>query len=288
MISFGGVRPHATWTPVIANRAWSSIHSINDKRASGSRSYRKRNQKIKCVAALDSNVVEQVGATFPTLAPILLGGGIIGGIFGWRLAVYSQLEYVTASMLTNYVIKGGARVVQIGGGTRELYYYPKGTVQVTFVGDDLNKGLMQQAGISAQIPVVVKDQPPENANMGAGSSADAVVLIGKLSSMKNIDGFLEEICRVLKPGAPLIFIERVAADGVGSIFQGFLGDKSNAIDSAALEKIKSFPGFEEVNWDIALDGQDPHALGVASKSEFPLEVLKKSKKKPDKKKTGFS
>lgn len=38
------------------------------------------------------------------------------------------------------VYEGGARVIQIGGGTRELYYYPKGTVQVMVVGDDIKKG----------------------------------------------------------------------------------------------------------------------------------------------------
>ena len=34
----------------------------------------------------------------------------------------------------------GPVVLQLGGGTRELYYYPKNTLQVTVVGDNVNLG----------------------------------------------------------------------------------------------------------------------------------------------------
>jgi hypothetical protein len=49
-------------------------------------------------------------------------------------------------MLSNHVPRadasggGGARVIQVGGGTRELYYYPRDVVQVTAVGECVNKG----------------------------------------------------------------------------------------------------------------------------------------------------
>lgn len=33
----------------------------------------------------------------------------------------------------------GGKVVQLGGGARQLYYYPKNVLQVTNVGDDVNK-----------------------------------------------------------------------------------------------------------------------------------------------------
>lgn len=36
---------------------------------------------------------------------------------------------------------GGARVIQIGGGTRDLYYYPKDTVLVTAISPKLKKGM---------------------------------------------------------------------------------------------------------------------------------------------------
>lgn len=36
--------------------------------------------------------------------------------------------------------------MQVGGGTRELFYYPKDVELVTVVGEDVNVGLMTQAG----------------------------------------------------------------------------------------------------------------------------------------------
>lgn len=47
-----------------------------------------------------------------------------------KVSTYSQLEYIVAAMLTRHVKAGGARVVQLGGSTRDLFYYPAGTVQV--------------------------------------------------------------------------------------------------------------------------------------------------------------
>ncbi len=37
-------------------------------------------------------------------------------------------------------------------------------------------------------------------------------------------------------------------------------------DLSALEKMKEMSGFESVEWDIALSGQNPHAIGVAVKA----------------------
>lgn len=43
---------------------------------------------------------------------------------------------------------GGARVIQIGGGTRDLYYYPKDTVLVTAISPNLKKGERQAMMLS--------------------------------------------------------------------------------------------------------------------------------------------
>jgi len=62
-----------------------------------------------------------------------LPAGLIGvGLFvvGLRAFCYSQLTYVTASMLANSLPKTDLRIVQVGGGIKELYYYPSTTVQV--------------------------------------------------------------------------------------------------------------------------------------------------------------
>jgi hypothetical protein len=68
-----------------------------------------------------------------------------------RFYNYSQLEVITAKMLGKFVPSGGntgARVIQLGGGTRELYYYPKDVVLVTNVGDKVNKGRQTSCGAS--------------------------------------------------------------------------------------------------------------------------------------------
>lgn len=58
----------------------------------------------------------------------VLGVGLF--VFGLRTFCYSQLTYVTAAMLANSLPKTDLRIVQIGGGIKELYYYPSTTVQV--------------------------------------------------------------------------------------------------------------------------------------------------------------
>jgi hypothetical protein len=35
----------------------------------------------------------------------------------------------------------GAKVLQLGGGTRELFYYPRETVLVTAIGDSMDAGM---------------------------------------------------------------------------------------------------------------------------------------------------
>lgn len=51
-------------------------------------------------------------------------------------------------------------MLQIGGTTRDVFYYPKDTVLVTCVGEKLSMSLMEQAGMQAQIPVQVQKQSP--------------------------------------------------------------------------------------------------------------------------------
>lgn len=47
-----------------------------------------------------------------------------------RFWAYSQLEVITARMIGNFVPPNARIVLQLGGTTRDLYYYPKGTKQV--------------------------------------------------------------------------------------------------------------------------------------------------------------
>lgn len=116
---------------------------------------------------------EQAGISPAALLPGVLG--LVAGAAAVKFYCYSQLEVITAKMLSKYVPSGssaaGARVIQLGGGTRELvsctaafpssrthphtthglthalvdalaaqYYYPKDVVLVVNVGEKVNKG----------------------------------------------------------------------------------------------------------------------------------------------------
>ena len=62
-------------------------------------------------------------------------------LLAWRAIVYGQLEFITAAMLGRHVPKLPSKVIQLGGGSRELFYYPKDTQQVTIVGEAINAGM---------------------------------------------------------------------------------------------------------------------------------------------------
>ena len=66
--------------------------------------------------------------------------------------LYSQLEYVTAAMLTRHVPRegSGANVIQVGGGTKELFYYPKNTLQVTA---GTSRSGLQDPGLACSSPI---------------------------------------------------------------------------------------------------------------------------------------
>ncbi|GLC40848.1 hypothetical protein PLESTB_000016200 [Pleodorina starrii] len=192
----------------------------------------------------------------------------VGGVAAWKFTLYGQLEYITASMLTNYVPKGqpGPRVIQLQGGTRELYYYPKSTVQVTVVGENVNKGLMEQAGLQAAVPTVAKPQSPANLGFAADGSVDAVVSLGALAGMSEAQrgAFTAEALRVLKPGCPVVFVERIR----GGLPIRFLGSSSSTLAESYLQGWQERKdAFELVQWDVALEGQDPHAVGIAVKAQ---------------------
>jgi hypothetical protein len=60
------------------------------------------------------------------------------------------------------VLLGGARVIQVGGGTKELYYYPNDATLIINIGENINPGLMQQGGVQAGVPTEARKQSPTN------------------------------------------------------------------------------------------------------------------------------
>uniref|UniRef100_A0A383VYG1 Methyltransferase type 11 domain-containing protein n=1 Tax=Tetradesmus obliquus TaxID=3088 RepID=A0A383VYG1_TETOB len=250
-------------------------------------------QLMHDLAALDT-------AVSPAMV-ILPGVAILAGAAALKFYLYSQLEYITAAMLTKYVPQAGkgATVIQLGGGTRELYYYPKNTMTVINVGENVNKGLMEQAGVTAAVPTIVKQQPITDLSFQPDASVDAVVALGVISqlSAQQRQQCLEEAARVLKPGMPLVFVEPVLEGG--SPLRGLVGVSAGkqALPSAELQALQESSAFSYSQFDVALQGQDPHAVGVAVKSENyqPSRqrgdrgdaAAKKSRSKPPKTAKGF-
>lgn len=134
-------------------------------------------------------------------------------------------------MLSRHVKAGGARVLQLGGSTRDLFYYPQGTVQVTVAARDLSVSLWEQAGMQATVPVraVKSESLMKTLSASPGSNYDSVVAFDQLEQGSNgdIKAVIEQIWRVLKPGGTFIFIQRVSNSGVSGIVR--LGSSQPAI-----------------------------------------------------------
>ncbi|GAB4813176.1 hypothetical protein N2152v2_000222 [Parachlorella kessleri] len=165
-------------------------------------------------------------------------------------------------MLARHVKAGGARVLQLGGSTRDLFYYPEGTVQVAVVGPDVKTGLWEQAGVQAKLPVVARQQPlSDRLLFQPDSSVDSVVLLNTLGAAQDVGGFCSEVYRVLKPGGTFVFIQRVR----GGALQPFILGGPPAVAASTVDLVTEYPRWDFVQADPALQAQDLHAVGVAVK-----------------------
>lgn len=195
--------------------------------------------------------------------PIVIGSAGIG--FGLiKVMAYSQLEVVRTAMLSRHVQQGGARVLQLGGTTRDLYYYPSGTVQVTVNAMDINKGLFQQAGMTVGVPVEATDLDlRECLQKTRDGSVDSVVSFdqfGSVSSASELTNIVSEIHRVLKPGGTFVFYQRLARGGMGQFGAG------NTCHLPVGDVISENEGWDFCEWDTAAASLDAHAVGVCVKS----------------------
>jgi SAM-dependent methyltransferase len=127
---------------------------------------------------------------------------------------------------------------------------------------------MEQAGVTAAVPTIAKQQPITDLRFQPDSSVDAVVALNVLAQLQpqQQEQCLQEISRVLKPGSPLVFVEPLAEGG--SPFRGLVRvSGGGGFTQSQLEAWQQGGAFSYVQWDTALTGQDPHAVGVAVRSE---------------------
>ena len=102
-------------------------------------------------------------------------------------------------------------VVEIGPGTGpNLRYYPNG---IRWIGAEPNPFMhrhIKAEAASLGLPISLVSGRAE-ALPFSSASVDGIVITLVLCSVDNVPSALAEIRRVLKPGAPLVFVEHVAA-----------------------------------------------------------------------------
>ena len=204
---------------------------------------------------------------------IVSGAGLGAlGVLLLKFIAYSQLEVVRTKMLGRYVARNESRVLQLGGTTRDLYYYPNGVVQVVVNAPDAPTSLYEQAGIQSGIPVSVncESNTVEFLSSQKRNMFDCVVCFDQFdnsmteSEIKNV---INSIHRVLKPGGSFVFYQRTKEGNsvFGGLAQSLGGKPSLDRDIGNLITFCNLWDFCE--WDIASPSFDPHQVGVCIKSK---------------------
>lgn len=142
-------------------------------------------------------------------------------------------------MLTRHVANA-ARVVMLGGSTKDVFYFPEGTINVTAVDPDLSISLFEQAGMTAGVPVsAVKATALAHLRSLPAASVESVVAINKLKGGREAEEVVIEGYRVLKPGGTFVFINQVDGGAFASLLR--LGGRNSSagdeyLDSSACLK----------------------------------------------------
>ena len=209
-------------------------------------------------------LLDDTGSVLDAL-PVVGLGSLALALGLLKVMSYSQLEVVRTAMLSRHVRQGsGAVVLQLGGTTRDVYYYPTGTVKITVNEVGINKGLFQQAGMTVGIPVEATSLDiVECLSRTPTASLDSVVSFeqfGNITDASQFAGILSEIARVLKPGGTFIFYQRLANGGLAQLGTRSPGSSLNVGDMIA-SSVDSLWDFCE--YDVAAQGFDAHDVGVA-------------------------
>ncbi|KAG0585375.1 hypothetical protein M758_2G006900 [Ceratodon purpureus] len=203
------------------------------------------------------------------LIAVAVTGALSFGVF--RAIVYFRMQYFIAAMLGRHVPKGGARVLDLGiREGRNLYYYPKDTVQVIAVTSKPNLQLLESQGVNAKVPIRVA---PDCSKIPA-NSMDAVVSVYGMAEMSDeeVASALSDAARVLKPGKPLIYVENVGSENaLVRAAQQLIESIAKVVGSNyrvtrdVLPFVQNTEGLGDLKYETILGFQDPHLVGIAIK-----------------------
>lgn len=105
------------------------------------------------------------------------------------------------------------------------------------------------------------------------ATADAAVILAPFSAMSDPLKCCQEALRTLKPGSPLIVLQRQIG---GSALQGVLGGCEGATTSQ-LDRLSELEGIAKISWDVAGKGLDPHAVGVITRGAMTADKAAEKK-----------
>lgn len=164
-------------------------------------------------------------------------------------------------------------IVEIGPGTGvNLAHYPRG---IRWVGIEPNPYMLPYLRSKAErlaLPLEIREEEAPDLSLPTGS-ADAVVTTLVLCTVTDVEGTLQEIRRILKPGGRYIFIEHVAApkgtrtrrlqDLVCPVWSCLAdGCKPNRELLQVLEKA-GFSSLDYTSFHVPIPVAGPHIAGVA-------------------------
>jgi 2-polyprenyl-3-methyl-5-hydroxy-6-metoxy-1,4-benzoquinol methylase len=81
------------------------------------------------------------------------------------------------------------------------------------VGKDVNESLMQSAAIQAGVPVICKKIGADELGKLGPAVADAVVFLGGMQHVQNLQAFTNSVIKVLKPSGRCVHKDYVCVPG---------------------------------------------------------------------------
>jgi SAM-dependent methyltransferase len=167
-------------------------------------------------------------------------------------------------------------VVEIGPGAgANLGYYP---ADIHWIGIEPNLHMhpyiQREARRWGLRNAEIRSAPAETIDLAEGS-IDAVVSTYVLCSVGDLDGALQRIRRILKPGGRFVFLEHVAAqegtctraaqDGLTPVWSAvFDGCHPNRETSTSLDRA-GFSSVEMESFRLSVPVVSPHIAGVATR-----------------------